>query len=155
MRLILRVRRRMDRTHRRSGLGCDCYSKLSSRPTRRMLLISRQSDGSFGHVSRAEMLRVGRRKLRQLRAGKTEDDIDTWSYRHGIALGYIPSDVSNSSQLVFPILASGCVDSSFNYTAPSKAGVSAAERKEINRCFGLLALMSAVTWWNLGTIAKF
>ncbi|CAD6566252.1 MAG: exo-1,3-beta-glucanase [Tremellales sp. Tagirdzhanova-0007] len=88
-------------------------------------------------------------------AWKTEDDIDTWSYRHGIALGYIPSDVSNSSQLVFPILASGCVDSSFNYTAPSKAGVSAAERKEINRCFGLLALMSAVTWWNLGTIAKF
>ncbi|WWC59257.1 uncharacterized protein I303_101807 [Kwoniella dejecticola CBS 10117] len=55
---------------------------------------------------------------------KTDYDIDTWSYRRGLAQGYIPSDVSNSSTLVFPILDNGCVDSTFNYTAPRNPGSS-------------------------------
>jgi hypothetical protein len=54
--------------------------------------------------------------------GKTEWEIDTWSYRRGVRDGYIPSDVSNASTLAYPILGNGCVDSSFNYTAPKKAG---------------------------------
>jgi hypothetical protein len=54
--------------------------------------------------------------------GKTEWAIDTWSYRRGVRDGYIPSDVSNASTLAYPILGNGCVDSSFNYTAPKKAG---------------------------------
>lgn len=53
---------------------------------------------------------------------KTEWEIDTWSYRRGVRDGYIPSDVSNASTLAYPILDNGCVDSSFNYTAPKKAG---------------------------------
>ncbi|WWC87111.1 uncharacterized protein L201_001997 [Kwoniella dendrophila CBS 6074] len=55
---------------------------------------------------------------------KTDYDIDTWSYRRGVQQGYIPKDVSNSSTYVFPILDNGCVDSTFNYTAPKKPGSS-------------------------------
>lgn len=47
------------------------------------------------------------------------DDINTWSYRRGIQDGWIPPDIANTSQLVFPLLANGCVNSSFEYTAPS------------------------------------
>lgn len=52
-------------------------------------------------------------------AWKTEHDVDTWSYRRGIAQGYIPADAGNASLLVYPVLENGCVDSSYNYTAPS------------------------------------
>jgi hypothetical protein len=63
--------------------------------------------------------------------GKTEYDIDTWSYREGIAQGYIPTDVSNASTLIFPILGNGCVDAGFNYTAPKKPGRSAGSRSYV------------------------
>ena len=53
---------------------------------------------------------------------KTEWDIDTWSYRRGVADGYIPGDVSNASTYAFPVLGNGCVDAQFNYTAPLHAG---------------------------------
>ncbi|WVF70014.1 hypothetical protein IAT40_004800 [Kwoniella sp. CBS 6097] len=56
---------------------------------------------------------------------KTDYDIDTWSYRRGVRQGYIPSDVSNSSTYVFPVLDDGCVDSSYNYTAPRNPGSGA------------------------------
>ncbi|WVQ97868.1 hypothetical protein IAU59_004984 [Kwoniella sp. CBS 9459] len=56
---------------------------------------------------------------------KTDYDIDTWSYRRGVRQGYIPSDVGNSSTLAFPILDDGCVDSSYNYTAPRNPGSGA------------------------------
>lgn len=58
--------------------------------------------------------------------GKTEYDIDTWSYRRGVAQQYIPSDVSNASTLAFPVLANGCVDSSFDYTAPKSVGTASS-----------------------------
>ncbi|WVQ69045.1 uncharacterized protein L199_007257 [Kwoniella botswanensis] len=71
---------------------------------------------------------------------KTDYDIDTWSYRRGVAQGYIPKDVSNSSTLVFPILDNGCVDSSFNYTAPKNPGSDA-----IRHCpNGLLAVSMVI-----------
>ncbi|WWD07884.1 hypothetical protein V865_005991 [Kwoniella europaea PYCC6329] len=71
---------------------------------------------------------------------KTDYDIDTWSYRRGVAQGYIPKDVSNSSTLVFPILDNGCVDSSFNYTAPKNPGSGA-----IRHCpSGLLAVSMVI-----------
>ncbi|GHJ89429.1 hypothetical protein NliqN6_5831 [Naganishia liquefaciens] len=50
---------------------------------------------------------------------KTEYDINTWSYRRGIQDGWIPPDVANTSQLVFPLLANGCINTTFEYTAPS------------------------------------
>ncbi|KAJ9119310.1 hypothetical protein QFC24_005781 [Naganishia onofrii] len=49
---------------------------------------------------------------------KTEYDINTWSYRRGIEDGWIPPNISNSSQLIFPILSNGCIDISYNYSAP-------------------------------------
>lgn len=55
---------------------------------------------------------------------KTEWDIDTWSYRRGVAQGYIPSDVSNSSTYAFPVLDNGCVDATYNYTAPLHASAA-------------------------------
>jgi glucan 1,3-beta-glucosidase len=48
----------------------------------------------------------------------TTDDINTWSYRRGIKDGWIPPNISNSSQLIFPILSNGCIDTSYNYSAP-------------------------------------
>lgn len=33
-------------------------------------------------------------------------------------MGYIPSDVSNSSTYVFPLQSNGCIDPNFQYTAP-------------------------------------
>lgn len=54
--------------------------------------------------------------------GKTEYQIDTWSYSMGLSEGYIPSDVSNATTLAYPILDNGCVDAGFNYTAPSRPG---------------------------------
>jgi hypothetical protein len=36
-----------------------------------------------------------------------------------VQAGWIPQDVSNTSQLVFPILANGCVDAGFEYIAPA------------------------------------
>ncbi|KAJ9109942.1 hypothetical protein QFC20_003142 [Naganishia adeliensis] len=50
---------------------------------------------------------------------KTEYDINTWSYARGRRDGWIPPDISNTSQLVFPILSNGCINTSFEYTAPS------------------------------------
>ncbi|EMC93316.1 glycoside hydrolase family 5 protein [Baudoinia panamericana UAMH 10762] len=55
-------------------------------------------------------------------AWKTEYDIDTWSYRRGVADGWIPSIASNYSTYAFPVLANGCVDTTYNYTAPRKVG---------------------------------
>ncbi|KAK5133537.1 hypothetical protein LTR08_007674 [Meristemomyces frigidus] len=52
-------------------------------------------------------------------AWKTEYDIDAWSYRKGIADGYIPSNVSDASTYVFPVLDTGCIDTTFDYTAPA------------------------------------
>jgi hypothetical protein len=52
-------------------------------------------------------------------AWKTEHDVATWSYRRGIAQEYIVADVRNSSLFVYPVLDSGCVDASYNYTAPA------------------------------------
>lgn len=52
---------------------------------------------------------------------KMEHDVDTWSYRLGIEEEYIPADVSNASQFVFPLLDNGCIDfgnTRSNYTAP-------------------------------------
>lgn len=51
-------------------------------------------------------------------AWKTEYDIDAWSYRKGLAEQYIPSNVSDPSTYVFPILSNGCIDGSYNYSAP-------------------------------------
>jgi len=56
---------------------------------------------------------------------KTEWDIDTWSYRGGVSQGYIPSDVSNASTYAFPVLDNGCVDATYNYTAPLHASSAA------------------------------
>lgn len=47
------------------------------------------------------------------------DDINTWSYARGRRDGWIPPDISNTSQLIFPILSNGCINTSFEYTAPS------------------------------------
>ncbi|KAK4684779.1 glucan 1,3-beta-glucosidase, partial [Tremellales sp. Uapishka_1] len=83
---------------------------------------------------------------------KTEYDIDTWSYRLGVAEGYIPSDVSNSSTLVFPKLSNGCVDASYNYTAPETAGagVSGATRSHRMDVLPLTAsLLIGVIGWRL------
>ncbi|KAJ9107163.1 hypothetical protein QFC19_002823 [Naganishia cerealis] len=62
----------------------------------------------------------GRAELRGIaqRYAFLVDDINTWSYRRGIEDGWIPPDISNSSQLVFPILSDGCIDATYNYSAP-------------------------------------
>lgn len=56
---------------------------------------------------------------------KTEFAIDSWDLRNGIRNGYVPSDLSNSSLLVFPIFTegdnAGCIDAGYNYTAPARA----------------------------------
>lgn len=51
-------------------------------------------------------------------AWKTEYDIDAWSYRKGVQEQYIPSNISDPSTWVFPILDNGCIDANFTYTAP-------------------------------------
>ncbi|KAK5707246.1 hypothetical protein LTR17_020879 [Elasticomyces elasticus] len=61
-------------------------------------------------------------------AWKTEYDIDTWSYRRGLSDGWIPSDASNTSTYAFPVLENGCVDTSYNYTAPRHPGRSGGGR---------------------------
>jgi len=77
---------------------------------------------------------------------KTEYDIDTWSYRQGIYQGYIPPDVSNASNLVYPILDNGCVDAGFNYTAPKRPGVQGGADRvgvgwtELGMCLGAIGL---------------
>lgn len=80
-------------------------------------------------------------------AWKTEYDIDTWSYRNGIAEEYIPADISNASQLVFPLLENGCVDASFNYTAPRNVGASSG-KIEVSWILlvSMMAVGSAVAW---------
>lgn len=62
----------------------------------------------------------------QLMSGTTEWEIDTWSYRRGVRDGYIPTDVSNASTFAFPRLADGCVDASYNYTAPRRPSPDAS-----------------------------
>ncbi|KYG42120.1 glycoside hydrolase family 5 protein [Acidomyces richmondensis BFW] len=52
-------------------------------------------------------------------AWKTEYDIDAWSYRKGVAEEYIPSNVSDKSTYIFPVQEDGCIDVSFDYTAPA------------------------------------
>jgi len=50
---------------------------------------------------------------------KTDYNIDAWSYQKGIQQGYIPSNISDPSTYVFPILPeTGCIDETFNWTAP-------------------------------------
>ena len=66
-------------------------------------------------MSRLRSLAIARNSIKTAIA----DDINTWSYRRGIQDGWIPPDIANTSQLVFPLLANGCVNSSFEYTAPS------------------------------------
>ena len=56
---------------------------------------------------------------------QTEYDIDAWSYRRGLADGYIPKNISDPSTYVFPVLDTGCIDDSFAYTAAaSVSGLS-------------------------------
>ncbi|KAI9635807.1 glycoside hydrolase superfamily [Dioszegia hungarica] len=62
---------------------------------------------------------------------KTENDIDTWSYRRGVWDGYIPKDVSNASTLAFPLRSDGCIDDTFAYQAPSRPGSARAARRWI------------------------
>jgi len=49
--------------------------------------------------------------------GQTEYDIDAWSYRRGLADGYIPSNISDPSTYAFPVLDNGCIDDTFSYVA--------------------------------------
>lgn len=72
------------------------------------------------------------------RVGKTQYEIDTWSYRRGVAQQYIPSDVSNSSTYVFPILENGCVDAGFNYTAPRRPGSGGQRDVDVSPLISLL-----------------
>ncbi|KAK6396655.1 hypothetical protein LTR65_008553 [Meristemomyces frigidus] len=58
-------------------------------------------------------------------AWQTEYDIDAWSYRKGVADGYIPSNISDPSTYVFPVLDTGCIDTTFDYTAPATVTTSA------------------------------
>ncbi|KAK5107359.1 hypothetical protein LTR62_001339 [Meristemomyces frigidus] len=51
-------------------------------------------------------------------AWKTEYDIDAWSYRRGVADGYIPSNVSDPTTYIFPILENGCINPNTSYSAP-------------------------------------
>lgn len=67
----------------------------------------------------------------------TEWDIDTWSYRRGLADGYVPSDVSNATTLAFPIMGNGCVDAGFAYEAPRQAGDAS----------GMRGLRLTALWW--------
>jgi hypothetical protein len=61
--------------------------------------------------------------------GKTEYEIDTWSYRRGLLDGFIPSDVSNASTFAFPLRQDGCIDDQYDYQAsPSGAGRSVQSR---------------------------
>ncbi|KAK0315688.1 hypothetical protein LTR29_015683 [Friedmanniomyces endolithicus] len=48
---------------------------------------------------------------------QTEYDIDAWSYRRGLADGYIPSNISDPSTYAFPVLDNGCIDDTFSYVA--------------------------------------
>ena len=59
-------------------------------------------------------------------AWKSEYDIDAWSYRKGVAEGYIPKNVSDPSSFEFPILANGCIDTSHSYTAPASVSTALA-----------------------------
>lgn len=72
------------------------------------------------------------------RVGKTQYEIDTWSYRRGVAQQYIPSDISNSSTYVFPILENGCVDAGFNYTAPRRPGSGGQRAVDVSPLISLL-----------------
>lgn len=58
-------------------------------------------------------------------AWKTEYDIDAWSYRKGLADGYIPQNISDPKSLVFPIMDNGCIDKNFTYEAPKYVAPSA------------------------------
>jgi glucan 1,3-beta-glucosidase len=49
---------------------------------------------------------------------KTDYDVDAWSYRKGIALGYIPSNISDPSTYAYPIGSDGCIDQTFQWNAP-------------------------------------
>jgi glucan 1,3-beta-glucosidase len=49
---------------------------------------------------------------------KTDYDIDAWSYRKGLALGYIPANISDPSTYAFPMGSDGCIDQTFSWTAP-------------------------------------
>lgn len=47
----------------------------------------------------------------------TENDAEMWSYRRGLAEGYIPANVSDSSQLQFKVDKHGCVKGLASQTA--------------------------------------
>jgi hypothetical protein len=58
-----------------------------------------------------------------------------------VAAGYIPSDISNASTLVFPLRSDGCIDDKFAYQAPARAG--GAGRLGVES--GMIWLMSGLT----------
>lgn len=84
------------------------------------------------------------------------DDINTWSYRRGIQDGWIPPNVGNTSQLVFPLLPNGCIDTSFGYTAPGSpepqfGGGNSIHQFAKNRIVAWLALiLTAITCIEIG-----
>lgn len=89
--------------------------------------ISLQRDGTTGPVSLIRGCLLSNLALHLRLAllrftGKTEYDIDTWSYRRGLWDGYIPQDISNASTLVFPLRGDGCIDDGAAYQAPSRPG---------------------------------
>lgn len=79
-------------------------------------------------------------------SGKTEYDIDTWSYRRGVSDGWIPSNASNTSTYAIPVLENGCVDTTYNYTAPGQSGQSAAGRLSASWAMLGMALVCAVSF---------
>jgi glucan 1,3-beta-glucosidase len=78
---------------------------------------------------------------------KTEWDIDTWSYRKGVADGYIPKDVSNSSTYAFPVKDNGCIDAGFEYTAPLRAGSGRMESWRVGTLLGLAFWAGVIPFW--------
>jgi glucan 1,3-beta-glucosidase len=82
----------------------------------------------------------------------TTDEINTWSYRRGIQDGWIPPNVGNTSQLIFPILANGCINSSFDYTAPSSpepqyGGARGSYQVRKNFMVAFSTLVATATWF--------
>lgn len=75
---------------------------------------------------------------------QTQYDIDAWSYRKGLDLGYIPKNVSDPSTYVFPIGSDGCIDRTFNYTAPPlSSSTSSPTSTHTNTATGTLAGQNA------------
>ncbi|KAK5127477.1 hypothetical protein LTR85_006816 [Meristemomyces frigidus] len=86
-------------------------------------------------------------------AWKTQYDIDAWSYRKGVADGYIPSNVSDPSTYAFPLLKTGanigCIDPTFEYTAPATVSSTTSATTA-----GATASTTANSSWNATPTAK-